>query len=191
MPIPLLTRTEILEKLLSLFRTHGYEGTSMSMISEFTGLGKASLYHHFPGGKEQMLSDLLNMVQVWFGENIGEPLQKEGSAVEKLEHMCAVLEEFYAGGKEGCLLASLSLAGLHPSTNDAVKRLTNDWIDSLCALAVNEGLPLELSKARAQDCLAAIQGGLLISRITGDCSIFNRTLADIPVRLLRPASSLQ
>ncbi|RYZ76568.1 MAG: TetR/AcrR family transcriptional regulator, partial [Proteobacteria bacterium] len=45
----LLSKTEILSVLLSEFRISGYEGVSMSRISEVTGLGKASLYHHFPG----------------------------------------------------------------------------------------------------------------------------------------------
>ncbi|TGQ06111.1 helix-turn-helix domain-containing protein, partial [Mesorhizobium sp. M00.F.Ca.ET.217.01.1.1] len=37
-----------------VFREHGYEGASLALIGAATGLGKGSLYHFFPGGKEEM-----------------------------------------------------------------------------------------------------------------------------------------
>jgi AcrR family transcriptional regulator len=40
--------------LLKLFRQFGYDGVTLSKISQATGLGKASLYHYFPGGKAEM-----------------------------------------------------------------------------------------------------------------------------------------
>jgi AcrR family transcriptional regulator len=45
--------------LLDLFRQLGYDGVTLSKISQVTGLGKASLYHHFPGGKDEMVETVL------------------------------------------------------------------------------------------------------------------------------------
>ena len=44
-------RSDVLPLLAEVFREHGYEGASLSLISKATGLGKGSLYHFFPGVK--------------------------------------------------------------------------------------------------------------------------------------------
>ena len=45
-------RADVLPVLVEVFREHGYDGTSLSVIGERTGLGKGSLYNFFPGGKD-------------------------------------------------------------------------------------------------------------------------------------------
>src|SRR5215213_4679270 len=59
MPAPLLTKTDMLDRLMDLFREKGFDGASLSDISEATGLGKSSLYHHFPSGKEEIALQVL------------------------------------------------------------------------------------------------------------------------------------
>jgi TetR/AcrR family transcriptional repressor of lmrAB and yxaGH operons len=52
-------RAEIVDRLFMVFRDRGYEGASLADLSRATGLGKSSLYHHFPNGKEQMAEAVL------------------------------------------------------------------------------------------------------------------------------------
>ena len=61
-----MDRSEAVQKLVMVFRQHGYEGATLSKISEATGLGRASLYHHFPGGKQEMARAVLESVAAWF-----------------------------------------------------------------------------------------------------------------------------
>ena len=49
----------VLAALVQTFRQHGYEGASLSMLSQASGLGRSSLYHYFPNGKKEMLSCLV------------------------------------------------------------------------------------------------------------------------------------
>ena len=55
-----MDKPTLIRSLLNIFREYGYEGASLSKISERTGLGKASLYHHFPNGKQQMAQEVLS-----------------------------------------------------------------------------------------------------------------------------------
>ncbi|WP_315889750.1 TetR/AcrR family transcriptional regulator [Kovacikia minuta] len=55
--------------LLNLFRQFGYDGVTLSKISQATGLGKASLYHHFPGGKDEMVETVLIALRQGCGAN--------------------------------------------------------------------------------------------------------------------------
>jgi AcrR family transcriptional regulator len=64
----------VLRALGEVFRAHGYEGASLTLITEATGLGKGSLYHLFPGGKEQMAAEVLADIDGWFELNIYAPL---------------------------------------------------------------------------------------------------------------------
>lgn len=61
--------------LLRLFRQYGYDGATLSKISEATGLGKASLYHHFPGGKDEMVEVVLDSLECWLDQNVVSTLR--------------------------------------------------------------------------------------------------------------------
>src|ERR1700749_1985402 len=52
-------KAEIVGRLFVVFQDRGYEGASLADLSQATGLGKSSLYHHFPRGKEQMAEAVL------------------------------------------------------------------------------------------------------------------------------------
>ena len=64
------SENEALNTLTGLFRDRGYDGTSLSLIMKATGLVKASLYHRFRGGKEEMAETVMDWVatgRVCFG----------------------------------------------------------------------------------------------------------------------------
>lgn len=69
-------RTDIIPVLAEIFREHGFEGASLSIIGEKTGLGKGSLYHFFPGGKEEMAAAVLHEIDTWFENNVYRPLRE-------------------------------------------------------------------------------------------------------------------
>ena len=64
MPSPSTTpasdnRERLLEEALLLFRRHGYHGVGVSDILTAAALPKGSLYHHFPGGKDQIAVEVI------------------------------------------------------------------------------------------------------------------------------------
>ena len=48
------TRDRIIVATNELFRRHGYNGTSLSQISDAANAPIGSIYHFFPGGKEAL-----------------------------------------------------------------------------------------------------------------------------------------
>jgi AcrR family transcriptional regulator len=55
----LYERADVVPLLAEIFRELGFEGATLSRITERTGIGKGSLYHFFPGGKEEMAAAVL------------------------------------------------------------------------------------------------------------------------------------
>jgi len=53
------TKERILEITAELFRRYGYTGTGMKQVVAEAGAPFGSLYHHFPGGKEQLGSEVI------------------------------------------------------------------------------------------------------------------------------------
>jgi len=56
---PGLSRQAVLEAAVAAFIEHGYDATSMGMLSTRLGLSKAAIYHHFPA-KVELLSAALD-----------------------------------------------------------------------------------------------------------------------------------
>lgn len=57
-PSDLDSRTRLLDAAERLFQGRGYTAVSMADIAEATGIRKASLYHHIPGGKEELFVEV-------------------------------------------------------------------------------------------------------------------------------------
>ncbi len=54
------TKQKLLDNALVLFSEQGYNKTSVRALARQAGLSDGILYHHFPEGKQQILSVLLN-----------------------------------------------------------------------------------------------------------------------------------
>src|SRR5437764_8607678 len=50
-------REKMIESALVLMGTNGVEATSFSQVIEHSGAPRGSIYHHFPGGKAQLVEE--------------------------------------------------------------------------------------------------------------------------------------
>lgn len=171
--------------LLGLFRQYGYDGATLSKISEATGLGKASLYHHFPGGKDQMVETVLDYLEKWLGENILPALESEGDAAIRLERMCLRLNELYHGGEQPCMFAILLSGSARDVFHARVKALFQGWIDAIANVLIESGMDAQLARQRGEDAAIAIQGSLILSQAMDDTSVFRRTIEELPTIICR------
>jgi len=176
---------ELLGQLTQLFREYGFEGTSLSKICDVTGLVKASLYHRFPKGKDEMADTVLARADRIFAEQILRPLREPGDPKRRLAEVCAGLDKFYASGSCSCLLDTLTLSVDARGARKHARKSLQYWVASFAALSKEAGLPAELARQRGEDAVAAIQGALVVARVAGDRKAFRRALESLPERLLR------
>lgn len=169
--------------LFQLFRQYGYDGATLSKISQETGLGKASLYHHFPGGKDEMVQSVLNYLESWLDQNILQPLNSPGDACERLQRMCDRLNELYEGGQQPCLSAILLLGSARDVFHDKIKGLFCAWINAMADVLIEAGIDKELAKQRGENAAIVIQGSLILSQALDEPSPFQRTIQELPKHL--------
>lgn len=175
---------ELIARLSRVFREVGYEGTTLSMLEEATGLKKASLYHRFPNGKEQMANEVLDNAQQWMEEHILTPLRGSAAPRARIDAMMTSLDQFYSGGKQACLLNMLSSSRIHdgPFTK-STRRMFEAWIDALSTVARDAGADPKMARLRAERVIMLLQGSLVLSRGVGSTDPFRKFLKSIPSEL--------
>jgi TetR/AcrR family transcriptional regulator, lmrAB and yxaGH operons repressor len=175
--------------LLKLFRQLGYEGVTLTKISQATGLGKASLYHHFPGGKAEMAEAALIAVNLWLETRILPILEREAKPIDIFESMCEEVNIFFNGGQNSCLWAVLIL----DRSSDAlfgsqINRAFSQWIETISKVLIVAGVDETLAHQRGEDAIITIQGALILTHGLKDITPFQRAIAQLPQQLCRDIS---
>ena len=181
-------RNDILPLLAEVFRAHGYEGATLSLISEATGLGKGSLYHFFPGGKQQMAEEVLAEIDGWFEANVFAPLRESKDPKRAMLAMIDNVDAYFRSGRRICLVGVIALGSSRDMFVDQVKGYFVDWKEALAGTLRRSGLSASAAKLRAEEALVAIQGALILARAEDDAGVFRRAMADLRTRLLAPQS---
>lgn len=184
MPAPLLSREAVVDRLLGAFRRYGYDAASLGQLSNATGLGRSSLYHYFPGGKEEMARAVIDRVDQWAQEAVLAPIKGSGTPERKLNQVIAALHDYYGGGAEACLFGNFVVGDANVVFHDQLSAAFHQLIEGLALLARDKGVPAREAQQRAEDAVVRIQGALIVSRGLGDPAPFRRVLKQLPQTLL-------
>lgn len=171
---------KLLERLCDVFRRNGFEGASLSMIAEATGLQRASLYHRFPGGKDEMAQAVLAWADQRFVSHILAPLSESGEPAKRVRKMAKRLGEFFESGSQTCLLEALGLGAAKSGLRKHVQNSFCGWRDAMTAIARESGATPAVARRRAEDALVQIQGGLVFARTGEDTRPFQRVIGGLP-----------
>ncbi|HKP91845.1 MAG TPA: TetR/AcrR family transcriptional regulator [Thermoleophilaceae bacterium] len=162
------TKERILDSSAELFRRQGYTGTGVKQIAAAASAPFGSLYHFFPGGKEQLGEEVIR----WSGAMY---LQLFLAIAREADGVVETIEDFFAGAAQtleetdyadACPIATVALEVA--STNEQLRRATADvfdtWIAGAVALFASGGIPDARSRELALHMLCALEGAFLFSR---------------------------
>ena len=183
MPAALLTKAELLDRLLLLFRQKGYDGASLSDIAEVTGLGKSSLYHHFPGGKVEMGREVMAHLSSQLEPALAN-VHGAGTPRAKLQAFLKVVEQVYDSGRLACLLERLCASADRKKFAKPLHSTFAALLDAFEVLCIEAGHGKSVARARAEDAVVRIQGSLVLGAGVEQPEIFVRALAKIRETLL-------
>ena len=164
------------ERLTELFREAGFDGASLGDIATATGLQKSSLYHRFPGGKRQMAAEVVAAVGERFAVDILAPLDTDGPLTERVRAVGRNLDAFYDRGARNCVLDMMSVGEPGPDAAAKLGAAAEGWVGAFAAVARAAGADETTAVARAQDAIAAVEGALVLARLTGDKRPFRRAI---------------
>lgn len=174
-------RVRLLEHLGQVFRERGYEGATLTHLSAATGLGKASLYHHFPGGKAEMAEVLMR-------DAIAEAERRSFSALRGNDAPEARLQRFvdgfgdyltHSGGQ--CLLGVLALGSARAVHGEELAAQFRDWHAALARTLEEAGHKPKRAARGASRILDLLYGSQVVGALLDDPKHQTRALK----RLLR------
>jgi AcrR family transcriptional regulator len=162
------TRDRILYASAELFRRQGYAGTGLKQIATEARAPFGSVYHFFPGGKEQLADDVLRTGGRFF-------LALYEAIAGAAPDLPTAVGDFFAGAAEtleatdfadACPIATV--AGEIASTHEVLRQATADvfesWLGAVERDAIAAGVPREQARSLALSVLAVLEGAFLLSR---------------------------
>lgn len=176
MPAAQASKDEIVDRLFTVFRDHGFEGASIADLSRATGLGKSSLYHHFPQGKEQMAEAVLERAAAVIDSDILGAARAPGPLKTRIRRIIATLDQMYAGGTTPCVLGQLAGSRVGADAQRNLLGAFTHWIDAIDALARESGMSPAKARHFAEDWVARLQGALILQAANGEIGPYKRAM---------------
>ena len=162
------TRERIMDSSAELFRRQGYTGTGVKQIAAMASAPFGSLYHFFPGGKEQLGAEVIR----WSG---GLYMELFATIAVQAPDPVAAVGDFFSGAAEtlretgyadACPIATVALEVA--STNEPLREATAEvfasWIGAASAYFAAAGIPEETSRELAFSMLCLLEGAFIFSR---------------------------
>ena len=148
-----------------LIRERGAQSTAIADVLAHSGAPRGSAYHHFPGGRTQLLCEAIDFA----GEYIARRIDKAGTALEALD---VLVDGFRTqltetGFRAGCPVVAVAVeADNQPVIERAAAAFTR-WLAQLEAQLRADGAPAEEAAELAMLATTAIEGAVLVARTTG------------------------
>ena len=168
-----------------LIRERGARATAISDVLAHSGAPRGSAYHHFPGGRTQLLCEAVDYAGEHVAAIIGEADGSLGlldTLIEKYRQQ--LLDTDY---RAGCPIAAVSVEAGEPDDRarmapvvERAAAVFDRWSDLIAERFIADGISAERSKELAVFATSALEGALLLARVRHDL-----TPLDIVHRQLR------
>lgn len=173
-----LDSQEIFKRLKAVFRKYGYEGATLSIISEAVGLKRASLYHHFPNGKQEMAQFVLDEIGKWVDENIVKICYGHLPLKERVEIVINNTNEMYESGNSACIWRVFSLGVSLSLFQKSIEKQISELINGIAKLFEDAGDNQTIAQKKATEFIITVQGRLVLVNAMNDTRYFTDFLED-------------
>lgn len=170
----------LVDALAEVISRYGYEGANLNRLSDASNLKRSSLYHRFPGGKDEIVQAVIARAADRYA-SVLEPAFEDGDPDERARRVAQGLAGYYADGEASCIIIALSLSD--DEGREQGGQCVLGWADGFARIASDAGMSEDDALEAALDAIAIIEGALVISATTGRTGPFERALAELPARL--------
>jgi TetR/AcrR family transcriptional regulator, lmrAB and yxaGH operons repressor len=165
----------------ALLAATGLQGASFREVVRATGAPRGSIYHHFPGGKAELVTRAVRLVERSVVDVLdGLRGRPAGEVVDGLTAMwrAALLRSDFGSG---CAVAALTAtaAGELPDLAALAGEVFEHWEAALTGVLVEGGLEADDAAALATTVLAGVEGALLLARARRSIEPFDRVAAQL------------
>jgi AcrR family transcriptional regulator len=166
--MPANTKERIVDASAILFRRQGYAATGVKQIVAEAEAPFSSLYHFFPGGKDELAADTIRSSGAMFQELVEAVFDAAPDVLTGVRDCFAgaaetLLQTDYA---DACPIATVALEVA--STNELLRQATAEVFESWIAAATERflaaGIPETSARELAITTIISLEGAFILSR---------------------------
>lgn len=162
------TRESIVTAAAELMRSKGYGAVGMKDIVAASGAPTGSLYHHFPGGKQQIAREALTNAGIAYGMLIPTLMDPHTDLADAIESAFTQAAEDMAatGFANMCPVASVAAetADLDEELRQTAAAVFTGWLDGGTAYFVARGLDSDTARGLTVALVSALEGAFIVAR---------------------------
>jgi TetR/AcrR family transcriptional repressor of lmrAB and yxaGH operons len=175
------TREKMIGGAALLISQRGVQGTSFSEVLELTDTPRGSIYHHFPGGKDELVAEAISLLGSVVTERIRNAEANQPEQVA--EAFAQGWREFVEATdlKSVCVMSAVTVGagadseGLLP----VVAAGFASWRDALAHAYTRTGLSKPDSRRLALTSIAALEGAMIVARAEQSMEPFDAVQNDL------------
>ncbi len=181
MPLKKITKTEILDISLEVFRKNGYHHTAMSDLATACNLQKGSFYHYFES-KEKLMLAILEKTLELLKTDIFPISKRQLPARENMELLLKTFSKQMLMKEGGCILGNITMetAFTVVEFRPILKEIFDGWLQAL-KLIYLEKFSEEGAQRLSEQTIMEFEGAVMLTKIYGgekyfrDC--YNRVMS--------------
>lgn len=167
-------RIQLNDALRGVFLEAGYAGASLTRLAAATELGKASLYHYYPGGKAEMAQTLVREAIYQLQLEVFSPLGRGGAPQDQLKACIDGFSRYVSGGQQNCIIALFRTEQAPVLDRRQVAAQFDDWCRQLAEPYEKLGLKPKAALRSARQLMAGLYGALALSQLLDDPKEYRR-----------------
>jgi len=177
------TRERIVDKTMRLFSRRGYAAVGLNEIVEKSKAPKGSLYHYFPGGKEELAVAAMERGAGIFLETLAGTLASEGNTARAIRHfanrLAGWMEESRFRDGSPLTAVTVEMAGEAETVRRACASGYAAWEAAFAAALESEGLAAERARDLATWIVASMDGATVLARAKADAAPIRTVMGQV------------
>ncbi|MEV4739047.1 TetR/AcrR family transcriptional regulator [Streptomyces sp. NPDC049555] len=163
------TRERIVRAAARLLQRQGYEGTGIKQIAGEAGATLGSVYHFFPGGKQELAVAAIRHGEGEFADMLTTALSGTEDPAAAIEDCTRLLATALRASDwtEGCPVAATALetVGRAPAIQRACAEAIGHWTDLVAAKLCDGGLDRDPAHELAGAVISTLEGAELTAQV--------------------------
>ena len=171
-------RQRMIDHAVVLLARKGPHGASFNEVLQASGAPRGSLYHHFPGGKEELVLAAMDAAarraEALLEPVRGQPADKAAEAFIALWR--AVLTR--SGFEAGCAVLAVTVTSDSRELRERAAQIFRTWRALLAGMLSEGGVPVERAEGLAAMLISACEGAVALARAEGSLAPFELVMAE-------------
>lgn len=169
-----------------LFRRHGYSATGLKRIAAEADAPFGSIYHFFPGGKQQLAEDMIRTSGTEYGRMVLALLDSVPDPVESLVHAFEAAADDLAAADyaDACPIGTVALevASSNEVLRVATAEVFEEWVGTATRWFSRWVAEPKTAQSLAYSMIMMLEGAFMLSRAARDpepLRVAGRSMAEL------------